>query len=53
MKMLERFAAVIETTAFLGPANLLSLLIAAGLSWLYVGYRLLSQGYCRFLFSSR
>jgi hypothetical protein len=45
--MLERCAALAETAAFLGPANLASLLVAAGLSGLFFCYRLLSQGYHR------
>jgi hypothetical protein len=51
--MLERFATIAETAAFLGPANLASLLIAAGLSGLLFGYRLLSQGYYRCFISTK
>ncbi|HEX4140491.1 MAG TPA: hypothetical protein VHY09_09105 [Candidatus Methylacidiphilales bacterium] len=53
MKILERFATIAETTAVLGPANLLSLLVAACLSGLLFGYRLLSQGYCRCFLTTR
>jgi hypothetical protein len=51
--MLERFAIVVETAAFLGPANLASLLVAACLSGLLLGYRLLSQGYYRCFLSTK
>ena len=47
MRLLERFAVLAQTTAFLGPANLLSLLLAACLAGLLFGYRLVSQGYHR------
>ena len=53
MRMFERFAAIIQMTAFLGPANLVSLLLAACLSSLYYGYRMLSQGYHRCFFSTK
>lgn len=53
MRLLERFAMVAQTTAFLGPANLLSLLLAACLAGLLLGYRLLSQGYHRCLLTTR
>jgi hypothetical protein len=53
MRLLERCAVLVETTAILGPANLVACLVAAGLSGLCFGYRLLSQGYYRCLFSSK
>ncbi len=53
MKMIERLAVILQTTAFLGPANLISLLLAACLSSLYFGYRMLSQGYHRCFFSTK
>ncbi len=52
MKMLERCATIAETAAFLGPANLASLFVATCLSVLFLGYRLLSQGYHRCFLSS-
>jgi hypothetical protein len=53
VRLLERFAIVAQTTAFLGPANLLSLLLAACLAGLLFGYRLVSQGYHRCLLTIR
>ena len=53
MRMLERLAVIVQTTAFLGPANLISLLLAAGVSGLYFSYRMLSQGYHRCFFSMK
>jgi hypothetical protein len=53
MRILERCAMLIETTAVLGPVNVVAWLFAAGLSGLLFGYRLFSQGYCRCFLSSR
>lgn len=52
MRMLQRFTAIAETAAFLGPANLANLFVATCLSVLFLSYRLLSQGYHRCLLSS-
>jgi hypothetical protein len=53
MRMFERCAMMAETAALLGPANLASLLVAACLSGVLFGYRLLSQGYHRCLLSTK
>ena len=53
MRILERCIALIETTALLGPANLVGVLVTAAVSGLLFSYRLLSKGYYRCLFSSR
>ena len=53
MKMLERCAMIAETAAFLGPANLASLFVAACLSALLFAYRLFSQGYYRCFISTK
>ncbi len=53
MKILERCAAIIETTALMGPANLAGMLVTTAVSGLLFGYRLLSLGYYRCFFSSR
>jgi hypothetical protein len=53
MKIVERCAAILETTAILGPVNLAGLLVTAVVSGLLFSYRLLSQGYYRCLFSSK
>jgi hypothetical protein len=53
MKIMQRFASIIETTATIGPANLAGLLVMTSLSLFVLGARLISQGYYRFLFSSK
>ena len=52
-QLLERCAVLAETAVTLGPANLVAWLIAGGMSGLFIGYRLLTQGYHRCLFSSK
>lgn len=53
MKLLERCAAIAETTALLGPGNLISVVLAAGLAGALYGYRLVTQGYHRCFLSTR
>jgi hypothetical protein len=53
MKSLERLTALVESTALLGPANLIAFALAATVSAVMFGYRLLTQGYCRCFFSSK
>ncbi len=53
MRILERFATLIEAATTLGPANMAGLLVATCFSCLFLGYRLLSQGYYRCFLSSR
>jgi hypothetical protein len=49
----ERFTAVVESTALLGPVNLVAFVVATAVSAAMFGYRLLTQGYCRCFFSSK
>lgn len=51
--MLERCVTLVETAALLGPASLLGLVAADVVSGLLFGWRLLSRGYYRCLFSSK
>jgi len=53
MKLLERLSVIAQTTAFLGPANLVSLLLAACLAGALFAYRLVSQGYHRCFLTTR
>ncbi len=53
MNFFQRLAAAAETTATIGPANLVGLLVTTCLTGLWLVLRLLSQGYYRFLFSSK
>ena len=53
MRSWERFTALVESTALLGPANLLAFVLATSVSIVMFGYRLLTQGYCRGFFSSK
>ena len=53
MKTWHRLTSVLETTATIGPANLAGFLVTIGLSLFVLTVRLVSQGYYRFLFSSR
>ena len=53
MRSWERFTARVESTAILGPANLIAFILATIASAAMFGYRLLTQGYCRCFFSSK
>jgi IS4 transposase len=53
MNFWQRLVFAAETTAILGPANLIGLLVTTCLTTLWLAFRLLSQGYHRFLFSSK
>ncbi len=53
MKTLHRLTSVIESTATIGPASLAGFLVMTSLSLFALAARLLSQGYHRFLFSSK
>jgi hypothetical protein len=53
MKLLVRLASVVETTATLGPVTAAGVLLTTMLSAVLLGFRLVTQGYYRFLFSSK
>ncbi len=53
MRLLDRFLALVESTALLGPASLIAFVLATVVSALMFAYRLFTQGYCRCFFSSR
>jgi hypothetical protein len=53
MRFMDRLAVVAQMTALLGPANLLSLVVAACLAGIMFFYRLLSQGYHRCFLTTR
>jgi len=53
MKLLERGARLVETTALLGPATLAAWLVTATLATLLVTYRLFTQGCYRCFLSSK
>jgi len=53
MRFVDRFAHVVQMTALLGPSNLLSLALAAGLAGALFSYRLLSLGYHRCFLTTR